>query len=376
MVSHQLAIAVVLLPNLINLLKYTFFQSNQSHTLFLFFSYNNLSLIFQISESIDAQEDKIMAEQEFQDIVDQEYENDHFNDENMTNGHEAETIEQIIESCKIHDEKFPKHKLEAVKWGYFERLNTNMSLVHDWSKQFPCGCGSRQSPIDIKISDCQQASFAPLVLKTDKKDLESLSNGGMGVKYQCKGRSELSGGPLLKSDTYALEQFHFHWGANDTVGSEHLLNGEAYPCELHCVYYNKKYGNFMNALSHGDGLCVVGVFIKVQENDNPGYQPVIEMLKQVKFPDTSTNFNGEFSIEEMMPADKQHFSHYEGSLTTPPLSESVMWINLLDEVGISQKQLEVFRCLMNPAGKPLVDNYRPVQPIHERKVHLQSKAQQ
>jgi len=335
-----------------------------------------------IPKSLDAQQDKIMAEAEFEDEVsDQEYENEEY-EENMTNGHGAETIEQqverMIESCRLNgkDESlFPKEKLEAVKWGYFEKLNNNMSLVQDWSKQFPCGCGSRQSPIDIKISDCQKESFAPLLFNTDETDLESLSNGGMGVKYQCKGKSELRGGPLLKGDTYVLEQFHFHWGASDKVGSEHLLNGEAYPAELHCVYYNKKYGNFVSALSHGDGLCVVGVFIKVQDAENKNYQPVIEMLSDVKYPDSTTKFNGKFNIEGMMPADKQHFSHYEGSLTTPPLSESVMWINLLDEVGISLQQLEAFRSLMNPAGQHLVDNYRPVQPIHNRTVKLQLKAE-
>jgi len=31
---------------------------------------------------------------------------------------------------------------------------------------------------------------------------------------------------------YALEQFHFHWGPDNSVGSEHTVNGLAYPLEV------------------------------------------------------------------------------------------------------------------------------------------------
>ena len=31
---------------------------------------------------------------------------------------------------------------------------------------------------------------------------------------------------------YYLEQFHFHWGTTDTVGSEHTVDGCPYPMEV------------------------------------------------------------------------------------------------------------------------------------------------
>ena len=34
----------------------------------------------------------------------------------------------------------------------------------------------------------------------------------------------LSGGPL--EGEYKILQLHFHWGSNDTLGSEHTLQGE------------------------------------------------------------------------------------------------------------------------------------------------------
>ena len=35
----------------------------------------------------------------------------------------------------------------------------------------------------------------------------------------------LSGGPLQSGSTYKILQLHFHWGANDCMGSEHTING-------------------------------------------------------------------------------------------------------------------------------------------------------
>jgi len=31
---------------------------------------------------------------------------------------------------------------------------------------------------------------------------------------------------------YYLEHFHFHWGTNDGIGSEHTVDGHAYPMEV------------------------------------------------------------------------------------------------------------------------------------------------
>lgn len=39
-------------------------------------------------------------------------------------------------------------------------------------------------------------------------------------------RPTISGGPL--SGTYEFSQLHFHWGQNDTIGSEDLIDGHRY----------------------------------------------------------------------------------------------------------------------------------------------------
>lgn len=44
------------------------------------------------------------------------------------------------------------------------------------------------------------------------------------------GDLRVSGGGLLSE--YGVEQFHFHWGGDDTRGSEHTINGVPFPMEV------------------------------------------------------------------------------------------------------------------------------------------------
>ncbi|KAF4528484.1 hypothetical protein B566_EDAN013031, partial [Ephemera danica] len=69
-------------------------------------------------------------------------------------------------------------------------------------------------------------------------------------------RPELSGGPLQGG--YTFLQMHFHWGADNTRGSEHTIDGKSFPLELHVVHYKTEYGTPTNALTKPDGLAVVG----------------------------------------------------------------------------------------------------------------------
>lgn len=53
------------------------------------------------------------------------------------------------------------------------------------------------------------------------------------VQVDVEGGSTLivSGGGLIHS-TYKVAQFHFHWGSDNTKGSEHTYNGISYPMEV------------------------------------------------------------------------------------------------------------------------------------------------
>lgn len=72
----------------------------------------------------------------------------------------------------------------------------------------------------------------------------------------------ISGGPL--NGVYEFAQLHYHWGDDDTHGSEDEVDGKSYPMELHLVFFKQEYLDSTAALDHPDGLCVLGTILTIQ----------------------------------------------------------------------------------------------------------------
>ena len=70
-----------------------------------------------------------------------------------------------------------------------------------------------------------------------------------------------------------------------------------------------------------------------------------------------------------LPASKSYWT-YEGSLTTPPLYESVTWILFQQPVEIPSVHLKIMRDMKfgDSNSENMRDNYRPVCPRHSRVV--------
>uniref|UniRef100_UPI001A9970C4 LOW QUALITY PROTEIN: carbonic anhydrase-like n=1 Tax=Gasterosteus aculeatus aculeatus TaxID=481459 RepID=UPI001A9970C4 len=182
----------------------------------------------------------------------------------------------------------------------------------------------------------------------------------------------LTGGPI--SGTYRLKQFHFHWGASDDRGSEHTINGIKFPCELHLVHWNTKYPSFGDAASQPDGLAVLGVFLKIGAA-NPRLQKVLDALDAINTKGKQTTFSN-FDSKTLLPGSLD-YGTYDGSLTTPPLLESVTWIVLREPISVSPAQMAKFRSLLfsgdGDAPRCMVDNYRPCQALKGRQVRASFK---
>ncbi|XP_023376617.1 carbonic anhydrase 13 isoform X2 [Pteropus vampyrus] len=228
--------------------------------------------------------------------------------------------------------------MSRLSWGYAEHNGP----IH-WKEFFPIADGDRQSPIEIKTEEAKyDSSLQPLSIQYDPRSARIISNNGHSFSVDfddTEDKSVLRGGPL--TGTYRLRQFHLHWGRSDDHGSEHRVDGVCFAAELHVVHWNSdKYPSFVEAAHAPDGLAVLGVFLQIGEF-NPQLQKITDILDSIKEKGKQTRFTN-FDPSSLLPPSWDYWT-YPGSLTVPPLLESVTWIVLKQPIKISSQQ-EKTRC--------------------------------
>uniref|UniRef100_A0A182KED8 Carbonic anhydrase n=1 Tax=Anopheles christyi TaxID=43041 RepID=A0A182KED8_9DIPT len=250
-----------------------------------------------------------------------------------------------------------------------------------WAETDPdCG-GMRQSPIDIVRSAATLPPLdhaAPLLVNGADRKPRSIvvTNNGHTAQYTFHWSKEserptLVGGPLPPGAPYVLEQLHFHWGADNGRGSEHTFDGVATAAEAHFVFYKQEYGSFEQAVTESDGLAVIGALYEIGGDKVKAGAKWARPLPKIRPSGTTVTLEGGevFSLDSVAPGGSWlRYYSYAGSLTTPPCAEVVTWIVRDGTSPIAQKDLDELRNLRASDGQPLVDNYRPVQPLNGRPV--------
>ncbi|MEE6500443.1 hypothetical protein FKM82_003783 [Ascaphus truei] len=255
--------------------------------------------------------------------------------------------------------------------------NKKATLHPMWKGPLDIPGGTRQSPIDIRVRDSVfDPQLAPVTTQYDPNTCLHIWNNGYSfiVEFDdCTDKSVVTGGPL--TNQFRLKQFHFHWGVNNDWGSEHTVDKKVFPAELHLVHWNScKYKSFEEAIMEDNGLAVIGVFLKLGKHHQQ-LQKVVDILPSVRYKDALTECNY-FDPSSLLPSCSDYWT-YSGSLTTPPLTESVTWIIKKKPIEVDHNQLAVFRSLLFTAvgeeEKYMVDNFRPLQPLMNRTVHSSFK---
>jgi len=246
-----------------------------------------------------------------------------------------------------------------------------------WSQHFPSAGGVRQSPIDITpditVYDPSLGN-GHFKFDYDVHDCYELYNKGTTWAIKVKENCNSTLTAIHLPGTYRLIDIHGHWGNDPNCGSEHLISGVSYSAEIHIVHMNTKYKDSAEAVQHGDGLAVLGILIKESDHDNPALEPLVNHMKEITFKGDVEKLTHGFNAKHLLPENKEYWT-YEGSLTTPPCSECVIWTLFRSVVPASKRQLEAFRQIysVGKAEEPhgdgkIVNNYRVPQPICERKI--------
>lgn len=188
----------------------------------------------------------------------------------------------------------------------------------EWGKSFPIAVtGTRQSPIDIVPDSCNTCSSpgpnGPLKITYPASVSGcSLKNSGYGWVVNLPSALQVNAnitGTALNGETYVLEQFHAHWGHNDTCGSEHTICGKSYSAELHLVHWNKdRFASFAEAAKNEKGLAVVAVFLNSCDDsnycNNNSLATVTQQLKDIPFKGDIVDLKTDVQLSDLLPNGK------------------------------------------------------------------------
>ncbi|NWY99109.1 CAH4 anhydrase, partial [Loxia curvirostra] len=254
--------------------------------------------------------------------------------------------------------------------------------------------GERQSPVNIVTRNVvYEKSLKPLsfegydVKGSAQWNLEN--NGHTGktcssplkqfmlfppVKVALDASPKIGGGGLERK--YKAVEFHFHWGVLSeqqivSPGSEHSIDGEKYPMELHIVHIREDASDMTEAKKTPDGLAVLAFFVKADKEENKNYETLLSELKNIKYKGQSAKVDP-LPLSSLLPPeeDLERYFRYQGSLTTPDCYQGVIWTIFETPVQLSLLQLSQFAALHfdGKNSTPMLENFRPAQPLNGREV--------
>ena len=180
-----------------------------------------------------------------------------------------------------------------------------------------------QSPIDINQQQSKPVMASAMTLTFQGQT--TYDDRIVGEQFLVNGTLQLDG------ETWQLERFHFHDGA------EHLIDGQRHDAEIHFV------------CRQGERVLVLAVLADVASDVTS--TPIQAIL------------NGPVAAQTLvglLPTNRAYY-RYVGSLTTPPLGQDVTWLVLAQPIGMTAADTALLH-----ARYP--ENYRDVQALAGREI--------
>ncbi|CAO2657532.1 Nn.00g036580.m01.CDS01 [Neocucurbitaria sp. VM-36] len=211
---------------------------------------------------------------------------------------------------------FKRAEGEEVKLGQFGYgpLNGPFNWATLAAENEACKAGANQSPINLDNSVTVLAEKPKIdIPAVEEVEFENL---GTTIEVLANGTTSVAG-----SD-FRLVQFHMH------TPSEHHLNGEYHPLEVHMVH---------QGVADETQIAVIALMFQVSAGESSSIiKSLSSSVSAISTPGTKTAIPGGIDFTDVLAkVESSDILQYSGSLTTPPCSEGVTFMIVKDPLDIS-----------------------------------------
>jgi carbonic anhydrase len=284
-------------------------------------------------------------------------------------GNQTATPQKVTPTTAEPDAITPNadaNQSENLHWSYEGKTGPFEwhKMKSDWAI---AKAGIRQSPINILP---EQTLALPTLKPVEfhySGGLHLLRDNGHTIQVDIKNDKNYI---VIDGQKYQLLQFHFH------AMSEHEINGNAAKMEVHLVHKlvtehdQEALGNPCIPAPESpaetqkkpqipqDQLAVIGVMIESGPDAHGFIKDLWSDLNAVKPNDGGIRFRLDGPMSLLPPEGKRSYYRYNGSLTTPPCSENVLWTVMAEPIQFSAAQIKSFTDRYSNNARPVMEKKR------------------